>query len=36
VEAFAHRIGIDEVIAEALPQEKAALVADLAEGRAGC
>jgi Cu2+-exporting ATPase len=30
VEAFATRIGIEEVIAEALPQEKAALVADLA------
>jgi Cu2+-exporting ATPase len=30
VEAFAARIGIEEVIAEALPQEKAALVADLA------
>jgi Cu2+-exporting ATPase len=29
VEAFATRIGIEEVIAEALPQEKAALVADL-------
>jgi Cu2+-exporting ATPase len=34
VEAFAHRIGIEEVIAEALPQEKAALVADLAESGA--
>jgi Cu2+-exporting ATPase len=34
VEAFATRIGIEEVIAEALPQEKAALVADLAEGGA--
>ena len=34
VEAFAARIGIDEVIAEALPQEKAALVADLSEGGA--
>jgi Cu2+-exporting ATPase len=29
-----HRIGIDEVIAEALPQEKAALVADLSSGGA--
>jgi Cu2+-exporting ATPase len=34
VEAFAGRIGIDEVIAEALPQEKAALVADLSSGGA--
>jgi len=30
VERFAQRIGIDEVIAEALPEEKAAMVADLA------
>ncbi len=34
VAAFAARIGIDEVIAEALPQEKAALVADLSAGGA--
>jgi Cu2+-exporting ATPase len=34
VESFAARIGIDEVIAEALPEEKAALVADLAAGGA--
>jgi len=31
VEGFAARIGIDDVIAEALPQEKAALVSDLSE-----
>lgn len=31
VEAFAQRIGIDEVIAEALPEEKATLVADLSK-----
>jgi cation transport ATPase len=36
VKAFAERIGIEEVIAEALPQEKAALVAELAEGGARC
>jgi Cu2+-exporting ATPase len=36
VEAFAARIGIEEVIAEALPQEKAALVAELSgKGREG-
>ena len=31
VQSFADRIGIEEVIAEALPQEKAALVAQLSE-----
>ncbi|MCU4654153.1 heavy metal translocating P-type ATPase [Roseibacterium sp. SDUM158016] len=34
VESFASRIGIDEVIAEALPAEKAALVGDLSAGGA--
>jgi Cu2+-exporting ATPase len=34
VEAFAHRIGIEEVIAEALPQEKAALVTELSDAGA--
>jgi Cu2+-exporting ATPase len=36
VEAFATRIGIEEVIAEALPQEKAALVADLSATARRC
>jgi Cu2+-exporting ATPase len=34
VETFATRIGIEEVIAEALPREKASLVSDLAENGA--